>query len=59
MANANGTKTIQISEELAKELSLLAIKENKTRKQIADEAIQYYLRNNGLNQNVDSWDQLT
>lgn len=46
MTNSNGSKTIQISEKLAKELALIAIKKDKTRRQIADEAIEQYIKNN-------------
>lgn len=45
MANSNGSKTIQISEELAKKLAILAIEQDKTRREMADEAIEFYLKN--------------
>ena len=45
MANANGTKTIQIDNQLANEIAILAIKKNKSRKELADEAIRFYLEN--------------
>lgn len=45
MANSNGSRTIQCNEDLAKQISILAINLNKTRREIVDEALKQYLEN--------------
>jgi predicted transcriptional regulator len=43
MANSNGSRTIQCDENLIKEITILAIQKDKTRREIIDEALKEYL----------------
>lgn len=46
MTNLNGSKTIQVSDDLAKRIAVLAINKGKTRREIADKALEEYLIKN-------------
>lgn len=43
MANSNGSRTIQCDENLIKRITILAIKKDKKRRQIIDDALTEYL----------------
>lgn len=47
MTNSNNSKTVQISDSIAKKIAVLAIKNNKTRREMLDEILDNYLKSIG------------
>lgn len=43
MANSNGSRTVQCDESLIKRITILAVKQDKKRRQIIDHALREYL----------------